>query len=119
MRFTKKRKGRYNIASKTRRTWNGVVYDSEWEKLYAQQLSLRQKGGEIAKYERQVPYILSVNGHKICKYILDFQVYYPDGRIEYIDCKSTPRMVSPEYKLKKKLMFAIYGISLIEVYQKP
>ena len=77
----KKFKGKYNVSSKKDRTWRGVVFDSKHEMLYAQQLELRKKAGDIANYQMQVPYLLEVNGMKIAKYILDFLVEYPDGRL--------------------------------------
>lgn len=116
--FKKISKGRYNIVSKSARTYNGVVFDSAHEMKYCKTLDLLVRGGAVLGYERQVRYDIDINGKHICFYKLDFKVTYPD-RVEYIDCKSTPDLVDPVYKLKKKLVEAIHGIQIQEVYQKP
>ena len=51
---------------------------------------------------------------KISKYLLDFEVQYPD-RVEYVDCKG---MKTAIYSLKKKCVQAYYGIKIKEVYDK-
>lgn len=113
-----KSKGRYKVVPKTQRTKDGIVYDSKHEMLYSMHLDLLMKSGEVKSYERQVPYLLEVNGHKIAKYILDYKVYYTNGTIEHIDCKASKTLVEAVYKLKKKLMLAIHGIEIKEVYMK-
>ncbi len=114
----KKKRGRYNVSDKKDRTKDGVVYDSKHEMLYSKHLDLLIKAKEIISYERQIKYPLHVGGDLICHYILDFKVVYSDGSIQYIDCKASKRMTEPVYKLKKKLMKAIHGIDIKEIYQK-
>lgn len=115
----KRTKGRYNVKPKSERTYKGVVYDSAHEMYYAQQLDMLLKKGVVVKWDRQVRFDVVINLHKICFYKLDFLVNYADGTVEYIDCKSTPKLVDATYKLKKKLIKAIYGFDIKEVYQKP
>ena len=115
----KRSKGRYNVKPKSERTYKGVVYDSAFEMSYAQKLELLVRNGEIISWDRQVRYDIVVNSCKIGFYKLDFLINYADGTIEHIDCKSTPKLVDPVYKLKKKLISALYGIDIKEVYQKP
>jgi hypothetical protein len=115
----KKSKGRYNIKPKCERIYKGIVYDSGFEMAYAQNLDLKLKAGVVLKWDRQVRYDIVVNSCKIGFYKLDFLVTYKDGSIEHIDCKSTPKMVDSTYKLKKKLIKALYDIDIKEVYQKP
>lgn len=115
----KRNKGRYNIKPKSERTYKGIVYDSAFEMSYAQKLDLLLKSKKIASWERQVRYNIIVNGINIGFYKLDFLIVHLDKSFEYVDCKSTPKLVDPVYKLKKKLIEAIYGIKITEVYQKP
>lgn len=108
------RKNKYNVSAKPTRTLNGVVFDSKKEMQYAQTLNMMLKAKLITDYKMQVPYEIVVNGKKICKYILDFLVTYPDGKIEHIDVKSEMTRKLPVYRLKAKLMLAVHGITIIE-----
>lgn len=96
--------------------YNGRVYDSKKEAEYAEELDLcrkvRAKQDKVVHVEAQVPYQITVNGQKICKYILDFKVTYADGRVEYVDVKGVKTSV---YRLKKKLMKACHDIDIKEV----
>ena len=85
---------------------DGKVYDSGFEAGYAQDLALRQKAGEIKKWERQVNLDLVVNGYIVCQYRIDFIVYYPDGIIEYVETKG---YAFPVWRLKWKLFEALYS----------
>lgn len=91
--------------------FRGIVYDSKREARYAQELYLRMKAGEIIKIENQVSFPVVVAGKKICTYIADFRIHYRQGRMEVIDVKG---MKTPVYRLKKKLVEALYGIEIIE-----
>ncbi len=107
---------KYGVAPKSQRTWNGVVYDSKKEMSYAMsldQLKWADKESErVVDIKSQVPYEIKINGIKICKYILDFEVTYADGRVEFVDAKG---FLTPVYRLKKKLMLAIHKIEIKEV----
>lgn len=49
-------------------------------------------------------------------YTCDFQ-YIKDGEIIIEDVKSSPKLLPKEYNLKKKMMFALKGIKIKEVYK--
>lgn len=85
--------------------YNGVMYDSKKEALYAYHLTMRQRAHDIKSWERQIAIPLIVNGKKICKYVADFRVVYNDDTEEYIEVKGFETAV---YKLKKKLLEALY-----------
>lgn len=92
---------------------DGITFDSQAEARRWSLLKLLQKGGQIKKLERQVKYLLAVEGVKIADYVADFR---------YIDIKRQAEVVedvkgvkTPVYRLKKKLMKAIYGIDIAEV----
>ena len=96
--------------------YNGRVYDSKREAQYAKELDLLRravhKENKVIEWTPQVRYPLAVNNQKICTYVLDFMVKYADGRVEYVDVKGVRTDV---YKIKKKLMKAIYDIDITEV----
>ena len=122
LKLRKKRKingGRYSKAEPSKRTYKGVVYQSIWEMQYAQKLDFMLKAGEIKSWERQVPFPIIINDQKVTTYICDFKVNYHDGSVKYIDPKSSPKIVDEVFKLKAKLVKALYGVEIEVVYQKP
>jgi hypothetical protein len=88
---------------------------SKLEAKYAQQLSLLSRAGEVLRWEEQVPVELKVNGKKICKYIVDFRVWYTDGREEWVEVKGFMTDVA---KLKIKLFEACYPDFTFKVLYK-
>lgn len=92
---------------------DGMRFDSKLEAQHYGRLKLAQSVGAL-KFERQVNFDLTVNGVKVATYRADFVVTFAqDGRTEVQDCKG---MLTPEYRLKKKLMLACHGIQIREVY---
>lgn len=49
-------------------------------------------------------------------YTCDFQ-YYKNGELVIEDVKSSPKMLAKEYVLKKKILFALKGLKITEVYK--
>lgn len=86
---------------------NGIKFDSKHEADYYCELLLRKQAGEITCFEMQPEYILQESYKRdgktvrAIKYIADFKVYYPDGRVEVVDCKGVR---TKEYLLKKKML---------------
>lgn len=95
--------------------YGGRMFDSVLEAKVAQQLDTLRKATDhffrVTNIEYQVRYPIAVNGVKICAYVADFVVTYADGHVEVIDAKG---MLTPVYKLKKKLMLAAHGIAIKE-----
>lgn len=110
------RRGKYNVAKKSARTLSGKVYMSKLEMMYRKHLDILQKAANIKErvvdIKEQVPFEVVVNGKKICKYLLDFEVTYGDGRVEYVDVKG---IATDVYKIKRKLVEALYPIKIKEV----
>jgi hypothetical protein len=118
--WSKKKGNKFGVAEKAQRTIGDKVYDSKKERLFRQKLELlksaKNDSERVVTIEEQVPFELSVNGHKICKYILDFRVTYADGRVECVDCKGFKGGTAYQvFKLKSKLMLAIHSITVKEV----
>lgn len=97
-------------------TADGQKFKSILESAFYNRMWVLQKAGEVQLIEREIRYELVVNGVYINSYMMDFRITYTDGRIEYVDCKSTATK-TPLYLMKKALMLALYGIELKEVFE--
>lgn len=88
--------------------YNGVLYDSKKEAHRAYELELLQRAGAIHSLERQKKFCLlesfmNNKGEKIrgIDYITDFYYYDNDKKIWIAE--DTKGILTPEFKLKKKL----------------
>ena len=89
---------------------DGIRFDSQLEAKYYSLLKLQQHEGSVLFFLRQVP--LHIHGPEKSaniKYVCDFQVFYSDGRVEFIDIKG---FETPDFKMKKKLVEANYPIDI-------
>jgi len=94
---------------------NGISFDSKKEAGYYGILRLKEKARLIQRFEMQVRYDLVVNGVNIGFYKADFVTYKNGKPLEVIDVKSEMTKKLPIYRLKKKLLKAIYGIDIVEI----
>jgi hypothetical protein len=94
---------------------NGIKFDSKKEAGYYGMLRLKEKARLIQRFEMQVRYDLVVNNINIGFYKADFVTYKHGKVLEVIDVKSEMTKKLPVYRLKKKLMKAIYGIDIVEI----
>lgn len=92
----------------------GVKFDSRKEAARWCELLAHERAGRIAGLRRQVRFPLSVNGLLVCTYVADF-VYLESGRRVVEDVKSAFTRRLPVYRLKAKLMRAVWGITIREV----
>jgi hypothetical protein len=76
-------------------------------------LETRERLGEISDLRCQVRYEFVINGFKVCAYVADF-VYLEDGREIVEDVKSVMTRKLREYRIKVKLMKAVFGITVVE-----
>lgn len=96
-----------------RRTeYNGRWFASRKEANRAAELDLLVRAGVVTKWEPQPRFPIQHKGVAVCTYVGDFEVTYPDGRVEVEDVKGFKTDV---YKIKKKLVKAHYGIDIKEV----
>lgn len=105
------RQNQRNKYGNKRTVINGKKFASKKEGERYKALALLQSAGHISLLQTQVPFILEINGVKVCKYIADFVYYDKQGRRIVEDTKG---FRTPEYKLKAKLMRAIHGIEILE-----
>ncbi len=89
---------------------DGIRFASKREATRYQELRLLERAGVIKGLWLQVRFPLKVNEQLICTYVADFQ-YFEDGKSIVEDSKGHR---TPEYKLKKKLMRALYQIEIKE-----
>ena len=92
---------------------DNIVFDSKAEARRYAELKLLEGGGLIRDLSLQQQYDLDVNGTRVGRYVADFV---------YLDNETGERVVedvkgvrTPVYRLKKKMMKAIYGIEITEV----
>ena len=92
---------------------DGIVFHSRKEAARYQELKFLEMAGEISDIRMQIKYHCSVNGKNICTYIADFEYITTDNlQVHIEDVKGYKTDV---YKLKKKLVEAIYKIKIEEV----
>ena len=107
---------------------DGIEFDSKKEANRYCELSLMERAGTITDLERQVKYVLLPAQYapvfdvktkkwkdkcieRECSYYADF-VYKENGKRIVEDTKG---FRTPEYKIKRKLMYYIHGIQIKEV----
>ena len=94
-------------------TIDGTTFDSQREATAYCWLKARLQKGEIRDLRLQVSYDLHVRGICVCRYVADFvYVEVATGQTVVADAKG---FRTPIYKLKKKLMYAVHNIGIIEL----
>jgi hypothetical protein len=90
-------------------------FDSKVEAVRYAELRLLQRSGRITELICQPEYPITVNGITVARYIADFEYMnqYSERVVE--DVKSEATRTNPVFRLKKKLVEAIHGISITEV----
>ena len=94
---------------------DGFVFDSKREARRYQELQLLERAGQIEHLELQPIFDISVNGQKICKYIADFRYMDLAPGSAGVVVEDSKGVKTDVYKLKKKLVKAVYGIDVKEV----
>lgn len=89
---------------------DNIKFASKLESQYYIMLKLWKKYNHIKFFLRQVPFDLPGG----VKYFVDYQIFYPDGTIKFVDVKGIETEV---FKIKKKMVEALYPIT-IEVVKK-
>lgn len=84
---------------------DNIKFASKAERAYYDKLLLLQKSGEILFFLRQVP--ISLPGGTI--YRCDFVTFDREGEVHFIDVKG---METPEFKIKKREIEAIYPFEI-------
>ncbi|PKN21055.1 MAG: hypothetical protein CVU71_03740 [Deltaproteobacteria bacterium HGW-Deltaproteobacteria-6] len=85
---------------------DGIKFRSKKERRRYLELMALQNAGECW-FLRQVPFYLPGN----TKYVLDFLVFWKDGRQTFEDSKGKK---TPMYIMKKKQVEALYPVRIVE-----
>lgn len=80
-------------------------FPSRLERKYYDLLKLQQSRGEVIFFLRQVPFDLPGN----VRYICDFQVFFADDTIEFIDTKGRDTAMSIA---KRKIVEDLYPVEI-------
>jgi hypothetical protein len=92
---------------------DGLKFASRAEARRYGELKLMQRANLIEDLQLQPRYGLCVNGKLICTYVGDFRYFDRQTKAECLE--DAKGMETPVYKLKRKLMQAIYGIEIKEI----
>lgn len=93
---------------------DGYRFDSRREAARYQELVLLERAGQIQDLEVHPKYPLVVEGVRIGDYVGDF-AYTEAGRRVVEDVKSAPTRRLASYRIKRKLMRALYHIEIVEI----
>ena len=97
---------------KAKRTYEGIVFDSELElKIYVKYLLPLKDSGVVKnitlqpKFELQPKFTKNDKRVLPINYVADFEIEYSDGRVEIWDAKGMP---TPDAKIKRKMFDYVY-----------
>ena len=91
---------------------DGITFASRKEARRFGELKLLERAGHIHNLTCQRPFPITVNGILVCKYVADFTYYeIPSERYVVEDVKGIKTAI---YRLKKKLLLAVYNIEILE-----
>jgi len=108
--YSYRRKNKYG-AKKT--TVDGIKFDSKWEAQRWGELKAMERGGYVKDLERQIKHDIVVNDEKVCRYIADFRYKkIDDDGLETEVVEDAKGFETVEFKIKKKLMKAVFGIEI-------
>jgi hypothetical protein len=93
-------------------TVDGHRFQSKREARRYAELKTLEKAGTISNLELQPRFPISVNGVHVCAYYADFCYVDSQGRRIVEDAKG---LKTPVYRLKKRLVEALYEIVIQEV----
>ena len=105
-----KRRSKYNVGAKSKRTVDGILFDSIKEAKRYGELKLLQGQGTVVLFLLQTPFYFKGGG----KYVLDFLVFWNDGRVTFEDVKSPATRKKETYRFKKRLVENEFGIEITE-----
>lgn len=97
-------------------TVDSILFASRAEARRYNELKLLKLAGEIRDLELQPKYELIINGELVCTYTADFRYRFPHSDAPIVeDCKSKATR-TPQYRIKVKLLKALTGITIKEVF---
>jgi hypothetical protein len=96
-----------------RDTRAGLSFGSKAEARYYDELRLLVAAGELLFFHRQVPIDLGCDAAgKPVIYRVDYQLFWADGRVEYVDVKGKTTPLTREHDLKTRLVSSRYPFDI-------
>jgi len=95
-------------------TVDGIKFASRAEARRYGELKLLERANQIRNLELQPKFPLVVNGELVCTYVADF-AYSLDGTLGVVEDVKSKATKTPQYRIKVKLLRALYGIEVREV----
>ena len=92
---------------------DGIRFASKKEARRYRELKILEKCGDIAHLETQPRFVIMIGKDKICTYVADFRYFNSKTQVTVIE--DVKGIQTPVYKLKKKLVKALYDINIIEI----
>lgn len=91
-------------------------FASKAEAARYSQLKVLAAAGKIIGLKLQPKFPIVINGVKVCTYIADFEYSepLPTGELERV-IEDVKGMLTPIYRLKKKLFETLYGLRIREI----
>jgi len=96
-------------------TLDGFKFDSKKEARRYRDLKLLEKAGEISDLNVHPKFQIEVNGKNICTYSADFEYLHNHSKKRIVEDVKVDATKTQTYRLKKKLMEAVYGIDICEI----
>lgn len=90
---------------------DGFRFASQLEAKRYGELKLLERAGKISALSIHPKWELDINNERISVYIADFQYWIGTRKV----VEDTKGVRTPEYRLKAKMMHAIYGITIAEI----
>lgn len=97
---------------------DGIMFDSKKESERYKYLKQRLNDGIIQDLKLQPKFDCIINGKKVCTYKADFEYLLvdeigPQGQISYYVVEDVKGFKTPMYRLKKKMVEALYPGTII------
>lgn len=86
------------------------IHDSKLEAARCDELHILQNSGNITRLEMQPEFRIQIDGKPICVYKADFAYFSSTCRI----VEDVKGMLTPVYRLKKKMVEAAHGVVVTE-----
>ena len=91
--------------------YQNIKFDSLKERNFYIYLKQLEEKGTIKDLKLQVKFPVVVNKKRICSYVSDF-TYYDEFGYHVVDVKSPITAKNPVFRLKKKLVEALYNFEI-------
>jgi hypothetical protein len=107
-------RSRFKVVRPSRRTLDGITFDSRIEAKRYAELALLVKAGVISALRLQPSFKVDIAGKHFCTYTADFE-YVENGQIIVEEIKSSGTAKDAAYRLRRKAAELDHGIKVREL----